>query len=175
MRGWKRRWTTRRTRWTYSSTRASSTSPATTSRCRPGGVADTVDEAVAQADAAGYPVVVKAQVQVGGRGKAGGIKLANDADEARLHAAEHLGDGHQGSRRQARLGRASQRHRRGVLRVVHARPRREEAPADAVVGGRRRDRGGRGIESRRHRHAPHQPRRRAVAGGRAPGVRRRAT
>ena len=41
-----------------------------------GGVADTVDEAVAQAERAGYPVVVKAQVQVGGRGKAGGIKLA---------------------------------------------------------------------------------------------------
>src|SRR5918994_7727693 len=47
----------------------------------PGGVAVTVDEAVEQAEAAGYPVVVKAQVQVGGRGKAGGIKLANDADE----------------------------------------------------------------------------------------------
>ena len=52
----------------------------------PGGVADTVDEAVAQADAAGYPVVVKAQVKVGGRGKAGGIKLADDADEVRQHA-----------------------------------------------------------------------------------------
>ena len=57
----------------------------------PGGVADTVDEAVAQADAAGYPVVVKAQVKVGGRGKAGGIKLANDADEVRTHAAAILG------------------------------------------------------------------------------------
>ena len=57
----------------------------------PGGVADTVDEAVAQADAAGYPVVVKAQVQVGGRGKAGGIKLANDADEVRTHAGNILG------------------------------------------------------------------------------------
>jgi len=56
-----------------------------------GGVADTVDEAVAQADAAGYPVVVKAQVQVGGRGKAGGIKLANNADEAREHATNILG------------------------------------------------------------------------------------
>ena len=44
-----------------------------------------------QADAAGYPVVVKAQVQVGGRGKAGGIKLANDADEVRLHAGNILG------------------------------------------------------------------------------------
>jgi succinyl-CoA synthetase beta subunit len=56
-----------------------------------GGVADTVDEAVAQADKAGYPVVVKAQVQVGGRGKAGGIKLANDADEVRTHASNILG------------------------------------------------------------------------------------
>ena len=57
----------------------------------PGGPADTVDEAVAQADAAGYPVVVKAQVQVGGRGKAGGIKLANNADEVRTHAGNILG------------------------------------------------------------------------------------
>ncbi len=56
-----------------------------------GGVADTVDEAVAAADAAGYPVVVKAQVQVGGRGKAGGVKLANDAEEVRLHAGNILG------------------------------------------------------------------------------------
>ena len=57
----------------------------------PGGVADTVEEAVRQADAAGYPVVVKAQVKVGGRGKAGGIKLAADAEEARRHAEAILG------------------------------------------------------------------------------------
>jgi succinyl-CoA synthetase beta subunit len=57
----------------------------------PGGPADTVDEAVVQADAAGYPVVVKAQVQVGGRGKAGGIKLADDAEAVRLHAGNILG------------------------------------------------------------------------------------
>jgi succinyl-CoA synthetase beta subunit len=56
-----------------------------------GGVADTVEEAVAQAEAAGYPVVVKAQVQVGGRGKAGGIKLAADAAEVRTHASNILG------------------------------------------------------------------------------------
>ena len=49
----------------------------------PGDVAYTVDEAVAAAEGAGYPVVVKAQVQVGGRGKAGGIKLADNADEVR--------------------------------------------------------------------------------------------
>jgi succinyl-CoA synthetase beta subunit len=57
----------------------------------PGGVADTVDEAVAQAEQAGYPVVVKAQVQVGGRGKAGGIKLAKNAGEVRTHAGNILG------------------------------------------------------------------------------------
>ncbi|MBV8385272.1 MAG: ADP-forming succinate--CoA ligase subunit beta [Acidimicrobiia bacterium] len=57
----------------------------------PGGVADTVNEAVAQAERVGYPVVVKAQVQVGGRGKAGGVKLAADADEVRLHAGNILG------------------------------------------------------------------------------------
>ena len=56
-----------------------------------GGAADTVDEAVAAADAAGYPVVVKAQVQVGGRGKAGGIKLANNAAEVREHGGNILG------------------------------------------------------------------------------------
>ena len=40
--------------------------------------ASTVDEAVDAADEIGYPCVVKAQVQIGGRGKAGGIKLAKD-------------------------------------------------------------------------------------------------
>ncbi len=57
----------------------------------PGGVADTVDQAVAQANAAGYPVVVKAQVKVGGRGKAGGIKLGADEPEARQAAEAILG------------------------------------------------------------------------------------
>ena len=56
-----------------------------------GDVASTVDEAVAIAARVGYPVVVKAQVQVGGRGKAGGIKLANDATEVRTHAGNILG------------------------------------------------------------------------------------
>ena len=57
----------------------------------PGDIADTVDEAVAVAERIGYPVVVKAQVKVGGRGKAGGVKLANDIDEVRLHAGNILG------------------------------------------------------------------------------------
>ena len=56
-----------------------------------GGVALTVDEAAKQAELAQYPVVIKAQVQVGGRGKAGGIKLANNAEEVRTHATNILG------------------------------------------------------------------------------------
>jgi len=57
----------------------------------PGGVALTPDEVVEIAERLGYPVMVKAQVQVGGRGKAGGIKLAADAGEARSHAQAILG------------------------------------------------------------------------------------
>ncbi len=50
-----------------------------------------VDTAVAVADRVGYPVVVKAQVHTGGRGKAGGVKLANNAGECREHASNILG------------------------------------------------------------------------------------
>jgi succinyl-CoA synthetase beta subunit len=57
----------------------------------PGEAVTTVDDAVAAAERIGYPVVVKAQVQVGGRGKAGGIKLAGNADEVRTHAGNILG------------------------------------------------------------------------------------
>jgi succinyl-CoA synthetase beta subunit len=53
--------------------------------------ATTVPEAVDAAEELGYPVVVKAQVQIGGRGKAGGIKLANDRAEAEQHATAILG------------------------------------------------------------------------------------
>ncbi len=56
-----------------------------------GAAADNVDEAVAIADRVGYPVVVKAQVHTGGRGKAGGVKLANNTEEARTHASNILG------------------------------------------------------------------------------------
>lgn len=57
----------------------------------PGEAADTADDAVAAAERLGYPVVVKAQVQVGGRGKAGGIQLAGGPDEVRQHATKILG------------------------------------------------------------------------------------
>jgi succinyl-CoA synthetase beta subunit len=53
--------------------------------------ATSVEEAVAAAEELGYPVVVKAQVQVGGRGKAGGIKLASAKPEVETHAGAILG------------------------------------------------------------------------------------
>jgi succinyl-CoA synthetase beta subunit len=51
----------------------------------------TVEDAVAAANEIGYPVVVKAQVLIGGRGKAGGVKLADDEAQAREHASNILG------------------------------------------------------------------------------------
>ena len=56
-----------------------------------GAVATTAEEAVAAANTVGLPCVVKAQVQVGGRGKAGGIKLADSLDDVRTHAENILG------------------------------------------------------------------------------------
>ena len=56
-----------------------------------GGVATTPEEARAIAERLGGRVVVKAQVKTGGRGKAGGVKLAEDAGEAQARAADILG------------------------------------------------------------------------------------
>ena len=56
-----------------------------------GAPATTVEQAVAAADEIGYPCVVKAQVLIGGRGKAGGIKVASDRKEAEEHARAILG------------------------------------------------------------------------------------
>jgi succinyl-CoA synthetase beta subunit len=56
-----------------------------------GGVATTPEEARAIAERLGGRVVVKAQVKVGGRGKAGGVKLADGVDEAEARARDILG------------------------------------------------------------------------------------
>ena len=56
-----------------------------------GHLAVDVDHALAAGEAIGFPVVVKAQVPVGGRGKAGGIKLAHDAAELAAAAEAVLG------------------------------------------------------------------------------------
>jgi succinyl-CoA synthetase beta subunit len=57
----------------------------------PGEVASTADEAAEAARRIGGRVVIKAQVHVGGRGKAGGIRLAETPEEARTVASEILG------------------------------------------------------------------------------------
>lgn len=56
-----------------------------------GSHASTVDEAVNASDELGYPVAIKAQVLIGGRGKAGGIKIAQNASEAREYAGNIIG------------------------------------------------------------------------------------
>ena len=125
-----------------------------------GGVADSVEEAVEVAASAGYPVVVKAQVKVGGRGKAGGVKLADDEAELRTHAGNILGldiKGHVVKR--LWIEHSSDIDQR-VLRQLHPRPQRQEAPGHAVGRGRGGDRRGGRHQPRRHRHAPCRPGRR---------------
>ena len=56
-----------------------------------GRVADSVDEAVAAAGELGWPVAVKAQVHAGGRGRAGGIRLASSREEVEAAADAILG------------------------------------------------------------------------------------
>lgn len=60
-------------------------------RVSSGEAVTTVDDAVRAAGKVGYPVVVKAQVLIGGRGKAGGVKLAADEAQVREHAGGILG------------------------------------------------------------------------------------
>jgi len=57
----------------------------------PGETASTVEEAVQAAARFGYPAVVKAQVLIGGRGKAGGIKVVGSPEELKLAAGRILG------------------------------------------------------------------------------------
>jgi succinyl-CoA synthetase beta subunit len=56
-----------------------------------GRAVESVEDAVAAAEAVGYPVMVKAQVHAGGRGKAGGVKFAPDEAALREHATNILG------------------------------------------------------------------------------------
>jgi succinyl-CoA synthetase beta subunit len=60
-------------------------------RVSSGKAVTSVDDAVRAAAEVGYPVVIKAQVLIGGRGKAGGVKLAADEAQARSHARDILG------------------------------------------------------------------------------------
>ena len=103
----------------------------------------TVDEAVAAAERIGYPVVVKAQVQVGGRGKAGGIKLAANADEVPrpTPATSSAWTSRATSSTVVWIERATDIAEE-YYASLHPRPGGQAAPRDAVGAGRRRDRAG---------------------------------
>ena len=102
-------------------------------------------------------VVIKAQVLVGGRGKAGGVKLASSDDEAEHVADAILGmqiKGHHGPEGARGAGR---RHREGVLPRGGPRPGSPEDPADGLRRGRRRDRAGGRRQPRCDRSGPRDP------------------
>src|SRR6266516_4370647 len=88
-------------------------------------VAESAEEARGHADRLGGRVAVKAQVQIGGRGKAGGIALVDSAAEAETAAEKILTDGFGGTpvtRVHVALGGSVEGHRGAVLRRDHPRP-----------------------------------------------------
>ena len=97
--------------------------------------ATTAKAARKAAEELGFPVVVKAQVQIGGRGKAGGIKVAKDADEAEAHAEKILGMDIRGlTVQEIWVERASDIAAEYYAAVVFDRS--AEAPRDALLRGR---------------------------------------
>ena len=114
-------------RWTSTSTRARSSSAASGSPSRRAGSRRPPTRRALAAEELGGPVVVKAQVLTGGRGKAGGVKLAANAERGRGEGPRDPRARHQRPRRPQALDRARLRDREGVLPLDHVRPRREEA------------------------------------------------
>ena len=101
-----------------------------------GRIATTADEAEAAARAIGAPVAVKAQVHVGGRGKAGGIKVAKSPAEARDAAKAILGMEIKGLRvEKVYVERAAQVDRELYLGVTLDRDRRRPVVMLSTVGG----------------------------------------
>ncbi len=128
-------------------------------------VATTPEEARAGAEELGAgTVVVKAQVKTGGRGKAGGVKLAHSPEEAGARAVRDPRYGHQGPHGPPRHGRPGREDRRGVLLLGAARPGQPHLSRHGVQGGRHGDRAARGRAAGRARPGP---------GRRDPGHRRR--
>ena len=133
--------------WISTSIRARSSSRATASRSRTATSPRRPRRPAPAAERIGGPVVVKAQVLVGGRGKAGGIKLADDPDEAEQQARDILGldiKGHVVRRLWVESGLG---HRARVLLLDHLRPRGQDAAVHAVDRGRHGHRGGRGRDT----------------------------
>ena len=94
-------------------------------------------------------------MKTGGRGKAGGVKVADDAGRRRREGQRHPRHGHQGPHGPQGARRAGQRHRGGVLLLLPARPREPHLPRDLLRRGRHGDRGGRRTSARRR--SPRSP------------------
>ena len=134
-----------------------------------GRLATTPEEARAAAEELGGQVVVKAQVLTGGRGKAGGIKLAEGPDEAEARARGDPRPRHPRPRRPQALDREGLGDREGVLPLGHVRPRREAAAVHVHDAGRGGHRGGRGVDARRRSSGCTSIRSRASSPGRRGG------
>ena len=132
-----------------------------------GRLATTPEEARAAAEELGGTVVVKAQVLTGGRGKAGGVKVAAGPDEAEETRARDPRARHPRARRAHGLGRARGGDREGVLPLGHVRPWRARAAADVHDARRRRHRAGRGRDARGARARARRPARGLPAVARA--------
>ena len=101
-----------------------------------GRIATTPEEAEAAARALGGTVVVKAQVHAGGRGKAGGIKVAKTPAEAREHASAILHMSIKGLRvRKVYVERAAQIAKELYLGITLDRDRRRAVVMLSTVGG----------------------------------------
>ena len=107
-------------------------------------IADTPEEARAAAEKIGGVVVVKAQVKTGGRGKAGGVKVAKTPDEAYEAAKAILGLDIKGHVVKRVMIAAGCPHRQGVLLLGAAGPREPRVPVARERRGRHGDRGARG-------------------------------
>ena len=101
----------------------------------------------------------------GGRPRQGRRHQARRQRRGGAHARrEHPRHGHQGPRGEGGLDRDGERHRRGVLRLLHPRPGGQAPPRHALGPGWGGDRAGGGGEPRRHRQDPRRPGRRAHRG-----------
>ena len=107
-----------------------------------GKVVTTAEDARAAAEEIGGVTVVKAQVKAGGRGKAGGVKIAKTPDEAEEHARADPRHADQGPHGQPGARRPGDPAGGGVLLLLPARPRQPVAtsasPASRAVWRSRR-------------------------------------
>ena len=121
--------------------------------------ATSVDDAVAAANEIGYPCVVKAQVAIGGRGKAGGIKVAKDETEARAHSEAILGMDIRGfTVHDLWIEQASEIAAEYYASIILDRSEKTLL-AMRLADGRDGGRGGRRVRPRRARPPPHRARR----------------